>query len=80
MKYAKLQAITVHNMRGVGVARIARLDRHGKILWAAQLAGLTQYDAHATCHALAAHGDSCLVIAPQGDHLALQGAPADPPG
>ena len=72
MNYARLQAITVHKMRGVGVARIAKLDRHGKVLWAAQLAGLTQTDAHLTCRALTAHGRSCRVIAPQADHLAMR--------
>jgi D-alanyl-D-alanine carboxypeptidase len=72
MNYARLQAITVHKMRGVGIARIARLDRHGKVLWAAQLAGLSQTDAHATCQALAARGHSCVVIAPQADHLAMR--------
>jgi D-alanyl-D-alanine carboxypeptidase len=72
MKYARLQAITVHEMRGVGIARIARLDHHGRVLWAAQLAGLTQFDAHATCQALAAHGESCRIIAPQNEHLAMR--------
>jgi D-alanyl-D-alanine carboxypeptidase len=72
MKYAKQQAITVHKMRGVGVARIARLSRHGKVLWAAQLAGLSQTAALSTCHAVKAHGNSCVVIAPQADHLAMR--------
>lgn len=72
MKYARLQAITVHNMRGVGVARIAKFDHHGRVLWAAQLAGLTRMDAHATCQALTARGHSCHVIAPQADHLAMR--------
>ena len=72
MKYAREQAITVHQMRGVGIARIARLDHHGKVMWAAQLAGLTQIGAHQTCRALAERGDSCLVIAPQNDHLAMR--------
>jgi len=76
LKSAKIQAITVHRMRGIGIARIARLDRHGKILWAAQLAGLTQTAALSTCHLLAAHGDSCVVIAPQADHLAMLDRPA----
>jgi len=70
MRFAREQALTVHAMRGIGVARIARVDRHGRVLWAAQLAGLTYTGAHATCHELVAHGDSCVVIAPQGDHLA----------
>jgi D-alanyl-D-alanine carboxypeptidase len=73
---ARLKAITVHEMRGVGVARVARLDRHGRVLWAAQLAGLTQFSAAKTCHVLAAHGDSCIVIAPQADHFAMRDTPA----
>ena len=72
MKSARAQAITVHKMRGVGIARIARLDRHGKVMWAAQLAGLSQNAAHATCHALYARGHACVVIAPQADHLAMR--------
>jgi D-alanyl-D-alanine carboxypeptidase len=75
MNYARLRALAVHNMRGMGVARIAKLDHHGKVLWAAQLAGLTQTGAHATCHALAAHGGSCVVIAPQSEHLAMRDTP-----
>ncbi len=76
MNYARLQAITLHEMRGVGIARIARLDHHGKVLWAAQLAGLTRFDAHATCQALAAQGHSCRVIAPQNEHLAMRDSAA----
>lgn len=72
MKSARRQAITVHEMRGVGIARIARDDDHGRVLWAAQLAGLSWSDAHATCQALAARGDSCFVLDPQSDHLAMR--------
>ena len=75
--YAKLaaarqQAVHAHALRGIGIARVAKVDHHGKVLWTAQLAGLTQSDAHATCHALAAHGNSCIVIAPQAEHLAMR--------
>ncbi len=73
---ARQKAITVHKMRGVGIARVARLDRHGRVLWAAQLAGLTQFSAAKTCHVLAAHGDSCIVIAPQAEHFAMRDTPA----
>ncbi len=72
MNKARQQAITVHRICGVGFARIARLNSHGKIYWAAQLAGLSLSDAHATCHALAARGDSCRVIAPESAHLAMR--------
>ncbi len=74
LKSAKLQAIHVQTMRGIGVAHVARVDHHGRILWAAQLAGLSQTDAHATCHALAVRGHSCMVIAPQSEHLAERDA------
>jgi D-alanyl-D-alanine carboxypeptidase len=67
---ARQQAVHVHALRGIGIARVARVDHHGRVLWTAQLAGLTQYDAHATCHAMAVRGNSCLVIAPQAEHLA----------
>ncbi len=70
LKLAKVQAIHVQSMRGVGIARVARVEHHGKILWAAQLVGLSQTDAHATCHALEVQGHSCMVIAPQNEHLA----------
>jgi D-alanyl-D-alanine carboxypeptidase len=66
---ARTRAIAVHDMRGVGIPRVAKIVSHGKILWAAQLAGLTEPAAHATCSALAAHGDSCSIIAPS-EHFA----------
>ena len=54
----------MQHMRGVGIPRIARVERHGQTLWTAQLAGLTLTAAHETCNALAAHGNSCMVIRP----------------
>jgi D-alanyl-D-alanine carboxypeptidase len=66
---ARSRAIAVRDMRGVGIPRVARIVSHGRILWAAQLAGLTEPAAHATCSALAAHGDACSVIAP-AEHFA----------
>jgi D-alanyl-D-alanine carboxypeptidase len=70
IRAAKRQAISAHAIRGVGVARIARLRLHGRTLWSAQLAGLSQRDAHETCAAMAARGHRCVVIAPQAAHLA----------
>jgi len=61
---AHTRAVAVRDMRGIGIPRVAKIVSHGKVLWAAQLAGLTEPAAHATCSALAAHGDSCTVIAP----------------
>ena len=71
---ARTAALAVRQMRGVGVARIARVQLHGKTLWTAQLAGLSLAAAHETCSALAARGDACHVIAPAADHLAMAGA------
>jgi D-alanyl-D-alanine carboxypeptidase len=68
---ARTTAIAVQQMRGVGIARIARVQLHGKTLWTAQLAGLSLAAAHETCNALAARGDSCHVIPPSADHLAM---------
>ena len=70
MASARIEAITVQRRHGVGVARIARLERHGHTLWTAQLAGLTLTAAHETCNDLAARRSSCLIIAPSSDHLA----------
>jgi D-alanyl-D-alanine carboxypeptidase len=66
---ARSRAIAVRDMRGVGIPRVAKIVSHGKILWAAQLAGLTEPAAHATCSALTARGDTCSVIAP-AEHFA----------
>jgi hypothetical protein len=74
MSKARIEAVAVKQMRGVGVARIARVEQHGRILWTAQLAGLTLDAAHDTCDALAARGDSCRVIGPYADHLAMENA------
>jgi D-alanyl-D-alanine carboxypeptidase len=77
MSRARVEALAVQQMRGVGVPRIARVERHGKVLWTAQLAGLTHSAAHETCDVLAARGDSCLIIAPSTDHLAMDNQPTD---
>jgi len=76
MSRARIEAIAVHHMRGIGIPRIARVQSHGRILWTAQLAGLTLSAAHETCEALTARGDQCHVVAPSGgDHLAAWDAP-----
>jgi D-alanyl-D-alanine carboxypeptidase len=67
---ARTQAIEVAHMRGIGVPRVARVEQHGRILYTAQLAGLTQSAAHETCSALAARRTSCIIIPPQADHMA----------
>jgi D-alanyl-D-alanine carboxypeptidase len=70
MDAARARAISVQRMRGVGIARIAKLQSHGRTLWTAQLAGLTHNAAHATCSVLTARRTACTIIAPQSDHLA----------
>jgi len=67
---ARRAALSARDLRGQGIARIARVERHGHILYAAQLAGLTWSAAHATCHLAAARGDNCLVIGPTADNVA----------
>jgi D-alanyl-D-alanine carboxypeptidase len=71
---AQTRAVAVRDMRGIGIPRVAKIVSHGKVLWAAQLAGLTEPAAHATCSALAARGDSCTVIAPS-EHFASRERP-----
>lgn len=70
MDEARARAISIQRLRGIGVARIAKLQGHGQTLWTAQLAGLTHNAAHVTCSVLAARGTVCTIIAPQSDHLA----------
>ncbi len=71
MAKARTEAIAARQLRGVGVARIARVQHHGQTMWTAQLAGLSFHAAHATCDAMAARGTACHVLAPQADHLAM---------
>jgi D-alanyl-D-alanine carboxypeptidase len=70
MTKARRQAVAVAHLRGVGIPRVARVEHHGKVLWTAQLAGLTQTAAHETCNAMAARRTACVIIAPQADHMA----------
>jgi D-alanyl-D-alanine carboxypeptidase len=71
MAKARTEAVAMQQMRGVGIARIARVQRHGQTMWTAQLAGLTYHAAHETCDVMAARGASCHVLAPSTDHLAM---------
>jgi D-alanyl-D-alanine carboxypeptidase len=70
MTKARTAALAVRQLRGVGIPRIARVESHGRTMWSAQLAGLTQTAAHKTCNVLAAKGTSCMIIPPQADHMA----------
>jgi hypothetical protein len=47
------------------------VEAKGHTMWSAQLAGLTSNSARATCSAMAARGNSCRVIPPSTDHLAM---------
>jgi D-alanyl-D-alanine carboxypeptidase len=71
MAKARTEALAARQIRGVGIARIARVQRHGETMWTAQLAGLSYHAAHATCDAMAARGAACHVLAPSADHLAM---------
>jgi len=72
---ARRQAIEVAHLRGIGVPRVARVEHHGRILYTAQLAGLTLTAAHETCSALAARRTSCVIIPPQAAHMAALNQP-----
>jgi D-alanyl-D-alanine carboxypeptidase len=74
-RQARVEAIAVRQQRGIGVPRIGRVEQHGRTLWTAQLAGLSHKAAVSICSALAAHHQSCRLIAPDADHLADRNGP-----
>ncbi len=69
---ARIEAVAARDISGAGFPRIARVERHGKTLWNAQVAGLSLAAAHEACDAMAARGSSCRIIAPPADHLAME--------
>ena len=71
MAKARTAALAAHHLSGEGIPRIARVEAKGHTMWSAQLAGLTSNSARATCSAMAARGNSCRVIPPSTDHLAM---------
>jgi D-alanyl-D-alanine carboxypeptidase len=71
MAKARTAALAAREMRGTGVARIAKVEKNGHTMWSAQLAGLTSNAARATCSALSARGTACHVVPPSADHLAM---------
>lgn len=71
MTKARTAALAAHHLRGEGIPRIAKVEAKGHTMWSAQLAGLTSNGARATCSAMAARGNSCKVIPPSTDHLAM---------
>jgi D-alanyl-D-alanine carboxypeptidase len=69
---AKHQALLIHAERRVGTARVSSvLVRHRRV-WRAQLAGLNQAAAHATCAMLQHHHQSCFLIGPRQENLAMR--------
>jgi len=70
LENARHLAIEAAHINGAGIPRVTRLERHGRILYTAQLAGLTQSAAHQTCWAMAARRTACTIIPP---HLAQLG-------
>jgi D-alanyl-D-alanine carboxypeptidase len=71
MSRARRMALEARRLRGAGIARVARVQVHGRQLWTAQLAGLSLTAAHETCAAISARGDACRVV-PPAEHLALE--------
>ena len=76
MSKARIEAVAVRQISGVGFPRIARVQLHGKTLWNAQVAGLSFATAHETCNAVTARGSSCRIVALSSDHLAMESASA----
>ena len=77
MSKARIEAVAVRQISGVGFPRIARVQLHGKTLWNAQVAGLSLATAHETCNAVAARGSSCRIVAFPSDHLAMAASATD---
>lgn len=69
---AKRQATNIRRLRTVGVVRVSRIHVHGRRLYRAELAGLDREGARYTCHLMARHHRSCLVIAPRNDQIAMK--------
>jgi D-alanyl-D-alanine carboxypeptidase len=71
MTKARTAATVARNVRGAGIARVAKVEHDGHTMWSAQLAGLTPDAARETCNVLTARGTACRVIPPATDHLAM---------
>lgn len=69
---AKRQALLVRAERRAGTARVSSvLIRHRRV-WRAQLAGLNEAAAHKTCSLLQHHHQSCFLIGPRQENLAMR--------
>ncbi|MCW8308186.1 D-alanyl-D-alanine carboxypeptidase [Acidiphilium sp. PA] len=69
---ARRQALLIRAERHVGTARVSSvLIRHHRV-WRAQLAGLNEAAAHATCVLLQRRHQSCFLIGPRQENLAMR--------
>ncbi|MDD2862846.1 MAG: SPOR domain-containing protein, partial [Acidiphilium sp.] len=69
---AQRQALKIRSERRVGTARVSSVLIRHRRLWRAQLAGLNEAAAHATCSLLARQHQSCFLIAPRQEDLAMR--------
>ncbi|MCF3945789.1 D-alanyl-D-alanine carboxypeptidase [Acidiphilium sp. AL] len=69
---ARHQAILVRGERRAGTARVSSVVLRHRRIWRAQLAGLNEAGARATCALLARHHQSCFIIAPHNEDLAMR--------
>lgn len=69
---AQRQALKIRAERHVGTARVSSVVIRHRRIWRAQLAGLNETAAHATCSLLARHHQSCFLIAPRQENLAMR--------
>lgn len=68
---ARLAALNAYHFQDHGIAQIQHLDQNGRVLWLAQLAGLTYNGALDTCRAVHAHNGLCAIHRQDDDHLAM---------
>lgn len=69
---ARHQALTIHKERSIGIARVGSTVLHHHRLWRAQLAGLDEQGARQTCAMLKRRHQSCFIIAPRAENLAMR--------
>lgn len=69
---ARRQAQHIRHMRGIGVARVTATAVKGQHLWLAELAGLDHAAARYTCRMMNHYRESCLVLAPAHETLAMR--------
>lgn len=69
---ARRQALLVHGERHTGTARVSSVVLRRRRIWRAQLAGLDEASARATCALLKRHHQSCFIIGPHAENLAMR--------